>query len=290
MWAISVTDFIQSVIIIGGLVVLAINLSIKAGGISVVLNETHPETFRFLPDGNVKDIVIYLGAWSVLGLGSIPSQDVFQRVMSSGSVNTAVRSCYIAAILYLTIAMLPLFISLCVKHLYPEFASGDAQLALPSMVLSHATMPVQILFFGSLLSAIMSTTSSAILAPAAIFSENLVKPLSKGRLSDKQLLMVTRISVLGFSILATIMATLRSNIYELVGESSVLSLVSLFAPLVLGMYWKRASATGALLSMVLGTFTWFLFERMETGWPSLVPGLIVSMLAMIMGSLVWKKK
>ncbi len=290
MWAISVTDFIQSVIIIGGLVVLAINLSIKAGGISVVLNETHPETFRFLPDGNVNDIVIYLGAWSVLGLGSIPSQDVFQRVMSSGSVNTAVRSCYIAAILYLTIAMLPLFISLCVKHLYPEFASGDAQLALPSMVLSHATMPVQILFFGSLLSAIMSTTSSAILAPAAIFSENLVKPLSKGRLSDKQLLMITRISVLGFSILATIMATLRSNIYELVGESSVLSLVSLFAPLVLGMYWKRASATGALLSMVLGTFTWFLFERMETGWPSLVPGLIVSMLAMIMGSLVWKKK
>lgn len=290
MWAISITDFIQSVIIIGGLLVLAIVLSVKAGGISVVLSETHPETFRFLPESNFKDIVIYLGAWSVLGLGSIPSQDVFQRVMSSGSVNTAVRSCYIAAFMYLTIAMLPLFISLCVKHLYPEFATGDAQLALPSMVLSHAAMPVQILFFGSLLSAIMSTTSSAILAPAAIFSENLVKPLSKGRLSDKQLLMVTRISVLGFSILATIMATVRSNIYELVGESSILSLVSLFAPLVFGLYWKRSTAVGALLSMVLGTFTWFIFERMETGWPSLVPGLIVSVLAMIIGSLVWNKK
>ena len=290
MWAISITDFIQSVIIIGGLLVLAIVLSVKAGGISVVLSETHPETFRFLPASNFKDIVIYLGAWSVLGLGSIPSQDVFQRVMSSGSVNTAVRSCYIAAFMYLTIAMLPLFISLCVKHLYPEFATGDAQLALPSMVLSHAAMPVQILFFGSLLSAIMSTTSSAILAPAAIFSENLVKPLSKGRLSDKQLLMVTRISVLGFSILATIMATVRSNIYELVGESSILSLVSLFAPLVFGLYWKRSTAVGALLSMVLGTFTWFIFERMETGWPSLVPGLIVSVLAMIIGSLVWNKK
>lgn len=290
MWAISITDFIQSVIIIGGLLVLAINLSVKAGGVSVVLSETHPETFRFLPDSNFKDIVIYIGAWSVLGLGSIPSQDVFQRVMSSGSVNTAVRSCYIAAFMYLTIALLPLFISLCVKHLYPEFATGDAQLALPSMVLSHATMPVQILFFGSLLSAIMSTTSSAILAPAAIFSENLVKPLSKGRLSDKQLLMVTRISVLGFGILATIMATVRSNIYELVGESSILSLVSLFAPLVFGLYWKRSTATGALLSMVLGTFTWFIFERMESSWPSLVPGLLVSVAAMIIGSLVWKNK
>jgi len=290
MWAISITDFIQSVIIIGGLLVLAIVLSIKAGGVSVVLNEAHPETFRFLPEHNFKDIVIYLGAWSVLGLGSIPSQDVFQRVMSSGSVNTAVRSCYIAAFMYLTIAMLPLFISLCVKHLYPEFATGDAQLALPSMVLSHAALPVQILFFGSLLSAIMSTTSSAILAPAAIFSENLVKPLAKGRLSDKQLLMVTRISVLGFSILATIMATVRSNIYELVGESSILSLVSLFAPLVFGLYWKRSTAGGALFSMVLGTFTWFIFERIDTSWPSLVPGLVVSVLAMIIGSLIWKKK
>lgn len=290
MWAISITDFIQSIIIVGGLVVLAVNLAIKAGGVSVILNETPPDTFRFLPKADFKEIIVYLGAWSVLGLGSIPSQDVFQRVMSSGTIKTAVRSCYIAAAMYLTIALLPLFISLCVKHLYPEFALGDAQLALPSMVLSHATLPVQILFFGSLLSAIMSTTSSAILAPAAIFSENLVKPLAKGRLTDKQLLMVTRISVLGFSVLATIMATIRSNIYELVGESSVLSLVSLFAPMVFGIYWKRSSATGALLSMVLGTFTWFIFERLDTNWPSLIPGLGVSVLAMIFGSLIWKNK
>lgn len=290
MWAISITDFIQSIVIIGGLVVLAVSLSIKAGGVSVVLSEAPPETFRFLPEANLKDTVGYLAAWSVLGLGSIPSQDVFQRVMSSGTVNTAVRSCFIAAFMYLTIAMLPLFISLCVKHLYPEFALGDAQLVLPSMVLSHAAMPVQVLFFGSLLSAIMSTTSSAILAPAAIFSENLMKPLTKDRLTDKQLLRVTRISVLGFSILATVMASIRTNIYELVGESSIISLVSLFAPLTFGLYWKKASATGALLSMVLGTFTWFVFEQMESGWPSLVPGLLVSVAAMIIGSRVWSKK
>jgi SSS family solute:Na+ symporter len=289
MWAISITDFIQSVIIIAGLLLLAIILSIKAGGVSVVMREAPANTFRFLPAFEFKEMVIYLGAWSVLGLGSIPSQDVFQRVMSSGSVQTAVRSCYIAAFMYLTVAMLPLFISLCVKHLYPDFALGDAQLALPSMVLSHAAMPVQILFFGSLLSAIMSTTSSAILAPAAIFSENLVKPLSKGKLSDQQLLVITRFAVLGFSALATIMACMRSNIYELVGESSILSLVSLFVPLVFGLYWPRATVAGALLSMVLGTATWAIFEWWGSSWPSLVPGLLVSVLAMITGSIIWRK-
>lgn len=290
MWAISVTDFIQSIIIIGGLLVLAIILAQKAGGVNIVINEVKPGTFRFFPKAEFKEIVIYGAAWSVLGLGSIPSQDVFQRVMSSNSVNTAVRSCYIAAGLYLTVAMIPLFISLCVRHLYPEFINGDAQLALPSMVLSHATMPVQILFFGSLLSAIMSTTSSAILAPAAIFSENLIKPLTRHRYSDKELLTITRVSVLGFSIIATVMACVRTNIYELVGESSILSLVSLFAPLVLGLYWKRASSAGALLAMVSGIVTWVLVNQLDLTWPSLVPALLVSILAMIGGSLVWKDK
>lgn len=288
MWAISITDFVQSVIIIGGLLVLAIILSNKAGGVATVLNNVEPNTFRFLPQASGTEIITWIAAWSVLGLGSIPSQDVFQRVMSSNSVNTAVRSCFIAAGLYLTIAMLPLFISLCVRHLYPEFTQGDTQLALPSMVLAHATMPVQILFFGSLLSAIMSTTSSAILAPAAIFSENLVKPLARHRFTDKHFLAITRLAVLGFAILATVVACLRTNIYELVGESSILSLVSLFAPMVLGLYWKRASAMGALLAMITGIITWLIAKQFELPWPELVPALVVSMLGMVAGSLIWK--
>ncbi|HEV8512238.1 MAG TPA: sodium:solute symporter family protein, partial [Cyclobacteriaceae bacterium] len=137
MWAISITDFFQSIVIILGLITLAVILSQKAGGAINVISDVPVGTYRFLPKPEFKEIMLYISAWSVLGLGSLPSQDVFQRVMSSGSVKIAVRSCFIAAALYLSIAMLPLFISLCVKHLYPDFAEGDAQLALPQMVLSH---------------------------------------------------------------------------------------------------------------------------------------------------------
>jgi len=277
-------------VIILGLVTLAVILAQKAGGVVNVISEVPVGTYRFLPKPEFKEIALYLSAWSVLGLGSLPSQDVFQRVMSSGSVKVAVRSCFIAAALYLTVAMLPLFISLCVKKLYPDFAQGDAQLALPQMVLSHTGIFVQVLFFGSLLSAIMSTTSSAILAPAAILSENFIRPLAKDRFDDKQLLLITRLCVLGFSTLATVMACLRSNIYHLVGESSVLSLVSLFASLTLGLYWKRANSTGALLSMVCGILTWIFFEFYGTAWPSLLPATIVSFVAMILGSLWAKEK
>lgn len=291
MWAISITDFIQSIIIVIGLLVLAFVLADKAGGVAKVLSEVHPRNYKFVPSWDIKEITAYIAAWSVLGLGSIPSQDIFQRVMSSGSIKIAVRSCFIAAGLYLSIAMLPLFISLCTKYLYADQLEGDAQLALPNMVLLHTSMPIQILFFGSLLSAIMSTTSSALLAPAAIFSNNLIKPLMRDRLSDKQLLYTTRISILFFAMVATIMACLRENIYELVAESSILSLVSLFAPLTFGMYWRKTSSTGAMLSMVIGLLTWLFFKWIYLiEIPALVPATISSFAALILGSLIWKKR
>lgn len=290
MWAISVTDFFQSIIIIVGLLVLAVILAGKAGGVFTVLSEAPTGTFRFFPKAELKEITAYMAAWFVLGLGSIPSQDVFQRTMSSGSAKTAMWSCYIAAFLYLTIAMLPLFISLCTKHLYPGALDGDTQLTLPNMVLAHTAMPIQILFFGSLLSAIMSTTSSAILAPASIFSENFVKPLSGNRLTDKQFLLLTKVSVLLFSALGTAMACMRSNIYELVGESSILSLVSLFIPLTMGIYWKRGTSLGALLSMVLGISSWLYFEYFPLEIPSLIPAIAISCAGMVIGSLVSKSE
>ena len=291
MWAISITDFVQSILIIAGLLILAIVLANKAGGFMVVFEEVHPENFRFFPRADWKDITAYVAAWSVLGLGSIPSQDVFQRSMSSDSADTAVRSCYYAAILYLTVAMIPLFISLCTKHLYPDLQYADTQLALPNMVIQHTGLAVQVLFFGSLLSAIMSTTSSAILAPAAIFSENLVRPMLRDKLNDHQMLLLTRGSVLLFGGLAIAMALWRTNIYQLVGESSVLSLVTLLAPLAFGVYWKKASRGGAMISMITGLGAWIFFEFVfPLQIPSLVPAGLLSTLALVCGSLMWKDR
>jgi SSS family transporter len=287
MWAISITDFFQSIIIVAGLLVLAVVLVSQAGGIGSVLESVPSENLKFFPDFTFTEVTGYLAAWSVLGLGSIPSQDVFQRVMSSGSERVAVRSCYLAAILYLTVALLPLLISLCVKHLYADQLEGDLQLVLPRMVLNHTGIGIQILFFGSLLSAIMSTTSSTILAPAAILSENIIRPLSGGRYTDSHLLRTTRISVVVFSAMATAMACMKSNIYELVGNSSILSLVSLFIPMALGLYWQKATAFGAIASMLLGLIAWLVFLYViPISIPALVPALLVSLLTYIVGSFV----
>jgi Na+/proline symporter len=286
MWAISITDFVQSIVIVVGLIVLAVVVNQKAGGILNVIGNAPPETFRFYPEVTTAGVTTYLAAWSVLGLGSIPSQDVFQRVMASGSARVAVRSCYYSSLLYLTVAMLPLFISLCARHLYPEGTTTDTQLVLPAMVLAHTALPVQVLFFGALLSAVLSTTSSALLAPSAIVSENIVKPLMKGKMSDRSLVWWTRMAIVVIGAASATMGCLNSNIYELVAGSSIMSLVSLFIPMAAGMYWRGATPIGALLSMVSGITVWAWFEAYPTSVPSLVPGLAASTLAMLVGSAI----
>jgi SSS family solute:Na+ symporter len=287
MWAVSITDFIQTIMIVAGLLFLATQLSIEVGGVDKVIASTPEGFFNLLPAGDFNSIIHYIAAWITIGLGSIPQQDIFQRVMAAKSAKTAVRASYLSGAMYLTIGFLPLFIGLCGKMLYPEIENGDTQMVIPYMVLEHSGIWLQILFFGALLSAILSTTSGAILAPATVIGENLIKPYF-GTLSDRQLLRVMRLSVVGVAFCSALMAAWRQDIYELVAQSSALSLVSLFVPLTAGLYWKKASNIGALAAILTGMAAWIVCEVIGTEIPSLIYGGLASLAAMIIGSLIWR--
>lgn len=286
MWAVSITDFIQTIMIIVGLVALLLQMNHLAGGVGKVLASTPKGFFKFTPEPDLTSIITYFAAWITIGLGSIPQQDVFQRVMSAKDEKTSQRASYLGGIMYLTIGMIPLYIGLCAKNLYPELMAGDSQMLLPQMVLLHSSTFMQILFFGALLSAILSTTSGAVLAPATIIGENLIRP-HLPHLSDQRLLQIMRFAVVGVAISSAFMAGWNTNIYELVGQSSALSLVSLFVPLTAGLYWKKASNLGALLSIATGMVVWIVCEIMQTAIPSLIWGLLASILGMLVGSF-WK--
>lgn len=289
MWAISITDFIQTTFIVIGLVWVAVLVAQKAGGISPILDSAPEGSFQFIPDAKVLDWTNYIGAWIILGLGSIPSQDIYQRVMSSKSEKVAVQSTYLAGTFYVTIGLLPLFIALGAKHLYPEIYLENRQLLLPEMVLRHSGLHVQILFFGALISAIMSTTSSGLLAPSAIVSENLIRPYFGGKLKDKHFLWILRFNIVSIAIISTIMAQWKSNIYELVAGASILMLVSLFVPLVAGLYWKKASEMGALMSIVFGMIAYMGLSSIEIPIYPHLPALLVSAVMMVVGSVIFPK-
>ena len=287
MWSVAITDTVQTVIIIIGMLVLMLELVGEIGGWQQMIAKTPEGFFRFIPKENsIPSWVAYFGAWITIGWGSIPQQDVFQRVLSAKSEKVAVKSAYWSAFMYLTVAAMPLVIALCGTLLYPNIRQGDTQMTIPILVLKHSSLGMQIVFFGALLSAILSTCSGAILAPATVLGENLIKPLYGKKISDEKLLKIMRLSVIGITIISVGLSLYKSTIYELVGESSALSLVALFVPLVAGLYWKKATAVGAILSMILGTGVWFVFEFFEPEIPSLIWGLLASITGMIVGSLI----
>ena len=294
MWAVSVTDTVQTLMIIIGMFLVMINAIQQVGGIDVLMAEAakEPEKFAVLPKMEFKEIVVYFAAWITVGFGSVPQQDVFQRVMSAKSEKAAVWGAYISGFMYLTVAMMPIVIVYCGKIMFPELLKGDEtarQMMIPYMVMQHSGIFLQVVFFGALLSAIMSTASGAILAPATVIGENIIKPL-KPDLTDKQLLYVMRISVIFITIMSVIFASMNKSIYELARQSSEISLVSLFTPLVFGLYWKRATAWGALASMVIGMAVWLIFTIFGSEYPPIIHGLIASILGMIVFSIIENKK
>lgn len=284
LWAVAITDTIQTVMIVVGLVMIAISLTNSTDGFSEVVNHVPDHFYRFLPDGNFNDIMIYLAAWITIGLGSIPQQDVFQRVMAGKNEKVAVQSSYLGGIMYLTIGLLPLYIGLCANYIDPEYAQAvDRESILPQIVLSQTGLGIQVLFFGALISAILSTTSGAILAPATILSENLLKPLFNKVITDKQELLLVRVSIIVITTISVSFAFKQGNIYDLVAVSSSMSLVSLFIPLVAGLYFKRKSEMAALCSIIIGFVVWLIADYLETSIPSLLLGLLASMLGWIVG-------
>ncbi|MEY4274089.1 MAG: hypothetical protein RL638_1037 [Bacteroidota bacterium] len=281
MWSISITDFLHNIILIIGLLLLAYVLLEKIPDFNAFLAQQPKGFFRFTPQSTEPvEWLKYIGAWMVIGLGSIPQQDIFQRVMSAKSSPIAAKASLAAGGMYLTIALLPLLIGLIGVRLYPSLLSDD-NLLIPHLVMQFMPYGIQILFLGALLSALLSTTSGAILAPASVLGENLWKPLLKHP-SDKKVLLIIRFSVVWVTLACIWMAVSRQNIFELVGEASAFSLVSLFIPLNAGLWWKRASAMGSQLSMLLGLFVWAYFNFIA---PQEIPSIWFGLAASLMGLL-----
>lgn len=266
MWSISITDFLQTIMIIAGLLILAIVLYLKVGGFTPLIDAAPKGFFKFVPDFTFKNYLEYIAAWITIGLGSIPQQDVFQRVMSAKSADIAVKATLLSSVMYVSVALLPMFIALCGHYLHLETPGVNNQMVIPNMVLLHMNVPLQIIFFGALVSAILSTTSSAIMAPATVLGENIIK-FFRPQITDQQLLKIIRIGIVAITVICIFMATTRESIFELVAESSAFSLVSLFVPLTAGLYWKNSNQAGCLLSMILGLAVWLYCLHLGTEYP-----------------------
>jgi Na+/proline symporter len=285
MLAISLNDFIQSLFIIVGLVAVAYVITKRADGFENIINSLPKDHYKFLPEKGAVSTINWFSAWAVLGLGSIVSQDVFQRLNSAKSANTAQKSAIMGGLIYGLFAMFPLYIVSGIQLLYPQALAGDVQLTLPRFILDTMPMTIQVLFFGSLLSAILSTCSGSLLAPATLISENILTVED----DEPRLLVRTKVAVIIVGIMSTFIAYSSQNIFELVGISSIFGLVSIFVPFCAVLFTTYNSKIGAVASMVLGTLVWLVCYYFETEINPLVYGVIASVIGLFGGRYVENK-
>ena len=300
MWSVALTDLFQSVVILIGLVAIAWLVSGMAGGAGKVIGAAvEAGKLEFWPKGGTKEWLAFLAAWMTLAIGSIPQQDVFQRVTSAKDENTAVRGSLIGGAVYFSFAFVPIFIAYSALLIDPSmaqlFAAEDEreiQRILPDLILSRTPVWAQVLFFGALLSAILSTASGALLAPTSLFTENVIRPFAP-RMADRQFLVLLRVVLITFTLAALLFAlNSKSTMYEMVQNAYKVTLVSCIVPLAAGIYWKRANVPGAVLSVLLGLFSWGVAElaAADATIPPQLVGLGFSIVGMVLGSLVPTRK
>lgn len=291
MWAVAITDFVQMIVIVAGMIYMVFDVSTLTGGFDVVVQKAAADgKFSMLPAMNPKDVLAFIAALITLMLGSIPQQDVFQRISSAKNETVAMQASILGGSLYFLFAFIPMFLAYAATIVNPALVDhllkSDSQLILPELVLQHMPIVAQVLFFGALLSAIKSCASATLLAPSVTFAENILRT-ALPPMDDKSFLKLMRVVVFTFTVLVTLFAMLSDeSIFEMVESAYKITLVATFVPLFCGLYWKRATRQGALLSMALGITTWLSLEVMapEGFWPPQLAGFLMAAGGMLAGS------
>ncbi len=300
MWSVALTDVVQTVAIVVGLIIVAMLLGQRAGGIDVVLAEAQKQgKLDLFPHVTTAAWMVFIGEFLTMSLGSIPQQDVFQRVTSAKNERTAFIGTLGGGLFYFAFAFVPMFIAFSatmidVQHaaLFNHEDPRVVQQILPSLVLKETPIWCQVLFFGALLSAILSTASGTLLAPSSVLTENVLQPFIK-HLNDTTLIWVVRTVLIGVSVVATtISMNSESTMYEMVESGYKVTLVVAFIPLVFGIYWRRATTQGAIFSIFLAVPVWIGCESIYDEesleiWRNVPPqiyGLAASLVGMLIGS------
>ena len=296
MWSVAMTDLFQSAMIIVGLGLVAWVVGDMAGGPSkVIAAATEAGKFEFWPKGGTKEWLAFVTAFLTLAVGSIPQQDIFQRVTSAKDERTAILGSLLGGGVYFCFVFVPIFIVLAALTLEPALGAllnaedaRDMQRILPSFILGHTPMWIKVLFFGALLSAILSTASGAIIAPTSLCTENIIRPLYP-RMSDLQFLLTLRVILVAFTVAALVFAlNSKQTMYDMVQNAYTVTLVAALVPLAGGIFWKRANNLGAILSSVCGLVAWLVaaFIAPDATVPPPLAGLAFSLAGLILGALL----
>jgi SSS family solute:Na+ symporter len=300
MWADTLTDALQLVLLMVGLVLLAGQALWQLGqgnwwtGCQTLMDQLPPDACLPIDISSLAGFYTWLTAFLIGALGNIPGQDLMQRIFSSKSERVAQQACILAGVLYLVLGMLPILLGLVAKVTFPEDFRRSVLPALAHLFFHPA---VAVIFILALLSAVLSTIDSAILSPATVLAQNIVLRLMP-RLPG---LLVNEIAVLVVAGGSLALALTGETMYHLLEDAYELTLVGLFVPLCLGLWTQRGGPLAATAAILTGSSLWILHYAADWEiffqpwaqaylpdwlcWPSTIPVTLAGLVAYLVVSL-----
>ncbi len=313
----SASDFMQAIVMIVALTVVVVVGTISAGGLGSVVDNAKsiPGFFDFFGiatpttvDG-VQQIVggkpqfgaagnyslLSIASCMAWGLGYFGMPQVLLRFMAIRNEKELTRSRRIATVWVVISLAVSVFIGIVGRSLYPTELTTSSNAENIFIVLSTNLLPPLLAGFimAGILAATISSSDSYLLIAASALAKNLYQGIARKNASDKQVMWVTRITLLVISLIAIVIALDENSIIFTIVSFAWAGFGAVFGPLMLmSLFWKRINRAGAIAGMLSGgitVFVWKLLVRPLGGvWNiyELLPAFIISCIFIVVVSLL----
>ncbi|MFT5095098.1 MAG: SSS family solute:Na+ symporter [Porticoccaceae bacterium] len=226
------------------------------------VREKHPTHLDFFPGpetpGRAMLIMGWIGAWATGLFGCIPGQDLQQRVFASKDENVAARACILAGVLYLVFGIVPVLLGLTSSVTLPDVEGNP----IPYLANKYLSSGMTVVLIVAVVAMIVSTATSAILAPATILGHNILNRIPG---VSKKPLLRDRLCVVIVAAGGVALAMAGESLMGLLDIALSIHLVALFIPVAMGIYGKPRGELTAVLAMTFGFTAWalrFLTEKL----------------------------
>ncbi|WP_455429737.1 sodium/proline symporter PutP [Metabacillus idriensis] len=289
--AVSLTDFVQGIIMFLALILVPIVAFTNLGGVGPTFDTIRaidPTYLDIFKGTSVIGIIGFL-AW---GLGYFGQPHIIVRFMAISSIKELKPARRIGMgwmIISVIGAMLTGLVGIAyVDQTATTLADPETIFIKFAQVLFHPLITGFLL--AAILAAIMSTISSQLLVTSSALTEDFYKTFFRRHAKDKELVLIGRLSVLLVAIIGVLLSLTPSDtILSLVGYAWA-GFGSAFGPAVLlSLYWKRMTKWGALAGMIVGAVTvliWVNVSALKEFMYEMIPGFFLSLLAVYVVSLI----
>ncbi len=278
----AMTDLIQGVLLVMGLVVLLVTVVSHLGGVAGALTALGASDRILRPGTGAVPLVATLEAWAIPVCGSVVATELVGRIIATRTPQIARRSALIAGGLYVIVGLIPVFISVTVAGLTPPLA--DPEQFLPTVARQLLPGVAYIVFAGGLISAILSTVDSTLLVSSGLLSHNLLVPLL-GVTDQRAMVRLARAGVVVFGVIAYLLARHAEGVYALVEQASAFGSAGSLVAVCCGLFTGWGGARTAFATLAAGLVSYIGSTLAGLPYPFLT-SLALSLGTYVLGALV----